>query len=40
MINMINKIINYYKDQGTEKRMPAFIEKIGYEKFSKDILGK
>ena len=40
VINMINKIINYYKDQGTEKRMPAFIEKIGYEKFSKDILGK
>jgi dissimilatory sulfite reductase (desulfoviridin) alpha/beta subunit len=37
---MINKIINYYKDQGIEKRMPAFIEKIGYEKFSKDILGK
>jgi len=35
---MINKIINYYNDQGIEKRMPAFIEKIGFEKFSQNVL--
>jgi NAD(P)H-nitrite reductase large subunit len=38
VINMINKIINYYNDQGIEKRMPAFIEKIGFEKFSQNVL--
>ncbi len=40
VINTINKIINYYNDQGIERRTPAFIEKIGFEKFSQDILGK
>ncbi len=38
VINTINKIINYYNDQGIEKRMGAFIEKIGYEKFSYNVL--
>jgi len=38
VINTINKIINFYNDQGIEKRMGAFIEKIGYDKFSRNVL--
>ena len=40
LINIISKIINYYRDQGIEKRMGAFIEKIGFEKFSQNILNQ
>ena len=39
VIELIGKIIDYYKDQGVEKRMGAFIEKIGFEKFTQDVLG-
>lgn len=38
VINYMNKILNYYNETGIEKRMGAFIDKIGFEKFSQDIL--
>ena len=38
VIALIGKIIDYYNEQGVEKRMGAVIEKIGFEKFSQDIL--
>jgi len=40
VINYISKILDYYKERGIEKRMGAFIDKIGFEKFSQDVLGK
>ncbi len=39
VIDIIGKIVDYYKDKGIEKRMARFIDIIGFEKFSKDILG-
>lgn len=38
VINYISKILDYYKEKGIEKRMGGFIDKIGFEKFSHDIL--
>jgi NAD(P)H-nitrite reductase large subunit len=38
VIDMIGKIISYYTNQGIEKRMGAVIERIGFEKFSQDVL--
>jgi len=40
VINYISKILDYYKERGIEKRMGAFIDKIGFEKFSQDVLDK
>jgi NAD(P)H-nitrite reductase large subunit len=40
VINIMGKIFDYYKEKGIEKRMGAFIDRIGFEKFSQDILGK
>lgn len=39
VIGLIGKIIDYYNYQGIEKRVGALIEKIGFEKFSRDVLG-
>ncbi|HEX3013813.1 MAG TPA: hypothetical protein VHO92_06040 [Methanobacterium sp.] len=39
VIDLIGKILNYYNAQGIEKRVGAFIEKIGFEKFSQHVLG-
>jgi len=39
VIALIGKIIDYYNAHGIEKRVGAFIEKIGFEKFSQDVLG-
>ena len=39
VIALIGKILDYYNAQGIEKRVGAFIEKIGFEKFSQDVLG-
>lgn len=39
VIALIGKIIDYYSEQGLEKRVGAVIEKIGFEKFSQDVLG-
>ncbi len=38
LIRIIGKIINYYRDQDIDKRMGVFIEEIGFEKFSQNIL--
>ena len=40
VIDIIGKIIDYYKDKNIEKRMAQFIDIIGFEKFSQDILGE
>jgi len=40
VINYIGKILDYYKKKGIEKRMGGFIDKIGFEKFSRNILGE
>jgi dissimilatory sulfite reductase (desulfoviridin) alpha/beta subunit len=40
VIDYMNKILDYYKEASIEKRMGAFIDKIGFEKFSHDILRK
>ncbi len=39
VIGLIGKILDYYNSYGIEKRVGALIEKIGFEKFSHDILG-
>ena len=39
VIELIGKILDYYNAQGIEKRVGGFIEKIGFEKFSEDVLG-
>jgi len=39
VIALIGKIIDYYSEQRIEKRVGAVIEKIGFEKFSQDVLG-
>ena len=39
-IDLIKKILDYYKEKGIEKRMGRFIDIIGFENFSQDILGK
>jgi NAD(P)H-nitrite reductase large subunit len=39
IIDLIGKIVDYYNDQGVEKRLGAIIEKIGFEDFSQDVLG-
>jgi NAD(P)H-nitrite reductase large subunit len=38
VIQIIGKILEYYKEKGIPKRMGSFIEEIGFDKFSKDIL--
>jgi NAD(P)H-nitrite reductase large subunit len=41
VIYYINKILDYYKNENkTEKRMGGFIDSIGFDKFSRDILEK
>jgi len=40
VIDYISKILDYYTDMGIEKRMGAFIDKIGFEKFSQEVLMK
>jgi NAD(P)H-nitrite reductase large subunit len=40
VLDIIGKIIDYYKDKNIEKRMAQFIDIIGFEKFSKDIIGE
>ena len=41
VIYYINKILDYYKTENkSEKRMGGFINTVGFEKFSRDILEK
>ena len=39
VMGLIGKILDYYNSYDIEKRVGAFIEKIGFEKFSQDVLG-
>lgn len=40
VIEIIGKIIDYYKEKNIEKRMGSFIDSIGFNKFSEDVLEK
>jgi NAD(P)H-nitrite reductase large subunit len=40
VIDYIGKILDYYKENGIKTRMGRFIDRIGFEKFSKDVLGE
>ncbi len=40
VIKYIGKILDYYNKNGMEKRMGLFIQIIGFDKFSKAILGQ
>ncbi|BDZ71787.1 NAD(P)/FAD-dependent oxidoreductase [Methanobacterium petrolearium] len=40
VIDCIGKVIEYYVESGTEKRLGRFIEKIGFDKFSGEVLGE
>ena len=40
VIDYIGKILDYYKEKGIQKRMGIFIDIIGFDKFSKAILGE
>jgi dissimilatory sulfite reductase (desulfoviridin) alpha/beta subunit len=33
VIDIMGKIFDYYKEKGIERRMGAFIDRIGFEKF-------
>jgi len=39
VIDIIEKILQYYKDKNIKKRMARFIEIIGLDKFSQEIIG-
>lgn len=40
VIEHIDKVLDYYNQQNTEKRLGMFIDKIGFENFSSDVLIK
>ncbi len=40
VMEIMGKIFDYYKEKGIEKRMGRFIDYIGFEKFSQDVLRK
>lgn len=40
VIEIIGKIIDFYKEKDTQKRIGSFIDSIGFNKFSEDVLGK
>ena len=37
-LEMIGKIIKFYKENGDKKRLGRLIESIGFERFKKEIL--
>jgi dissimilatory sulfite reductase (desulfoviridin) alpha/beta subunit len=37
-MNYIEKILEYYTEMGIEKRMGVFIDQVGFETFSQNIL--
>jgi NAD(P)H-nitrite reductase large subunit len=39
-IEIMGKLLDYYKEKGMERRMGIFIDRIGFEKVSQDVLGK
>ena len=38
VIEIMGKIIDYYKEKNIEKRMGSFIDRIGFNKFKKEIM--
>jgi len=38
VIDIIEKILQYYKDKNIKKRMARFIDIIGFDKFSQEII--
>jgi NAD(P)H-nitrite reductase large subunit len=40
VIDIMGKIFDYYKEKGIERRMGTFIDRIGFEKFSQEVLGE
>ena len=39
VMDIIGKILDYYNEMGIEKRLGSFIDRIGFEIFSNEILG-
>ncbi|HUI39912.1 MAG TPA: NAD(P)/FAD-dependent oxidoreductase [Methanothrix sp.] len=39
-LNLVEKVIHYYKDHAKKQRLGEFIEEIGFESFKKDLLGQ
>ena len=37
-MKLIDKVIHYYKDHAKKQRLGEFIEEIGFDKFSREIL--
>lgn len=40
VIEYITKILDFYKEKGIESRMGRFIQKIGFENFTKEVFGE
>ncbi len=40
VLNLMGKIITYYKENEEKQRLGKFIDHIGFKKFSQEILGK
>jgi len=40
VIDYVEKILNYYIENGVDKRMGRFIDKIGFDRFSSEVLGE
>ncbi|OPY50571.1 MAG: Sulfite reductase, dissimilatory-type subunit alpha [Methanosaeta sp. PtaU1.Bin060] len=38
-LNLVEKVVHYYKDHAKKQRLGEFIEEIGFENFKKDLLG-
>lgn len=38
VIDIIGKILQYYKEKNIKKRMARFIDTIGFDKFSQEII--
>jgi NAD(P)H-nitrite reductase large subunit len=39
-LNLVEKVVHYYKDHAKKQRLGEFIEEIGFENFKKDLLGQ
>ncbi len=38
-LNLVEKVVHYYRDHAKKQRLGEFIEEIGFESFKKDLLG-
>jgi dissimilatory sulfite reductase (desulfoviridin) alpha/beta subunit len=39
-MDYIGKIIDRYNEKGIQKRLGSVIDKIGFDKFSREVLGE